>query len=188
MPRRRVFIDCGSNTCKVLEERIALGIDDDYFAFEPQPELALKADDVQKRYPSLNIHFEPKAVWIRNERLEFFLATKWGPNHRGGSTLMQGHTENAAEVDYHNPVNVQAFDFSQWLLRNFTDDDEIVVKMDIEGAEYPVIEKMIADRSIYLVGEMIVEFHWNMNQSIEKDRHEKLLKEISCRTKLTQWH
>jgi FkbM family methyltransferase len=188
MAQRRVFVDCGSNLCKVLEERMQRGLDDEFFAFEPQPELAHVAAEVRSRHPDVKLHFEAKAVWVRDEELKFFLATRWGPNHRGGSTLMEGHTNNGSAVDYGRPIVVKAFDFSRWLLDTFTSANQVVVKMDIEGAEYPVLEKMMRDNSVSLVSEMIVEFHQNMNVTIEKGRHEALVGELKRRTKLVEWH
>ena len=59
---RRVYVDCGSNTCKVLADRIDRGSETEFFAFEPQPELVGCVDEVRKRYPGTSIHFFNKAV------------------------------------------------------------------------------------------------------------------------------
>lgn len=44
-------------------------------------------------------------------------------------------------------------------LNNFNKQDFIVVKMDIEGAEYAVLRKMINDRSLEYINDLYVEFH-----------------------------
>lgn len=185
---RRAFVDCGSNLCKVLESRIQQGLDNEFYAFEPQPELRNAASELKARYSKVKLHFEPKAVWISDEPLNFYLATKWGPNYKGGSTLMSGHARDLAAVDYSNPITVQGFDFSKWILQNFSPNDHVVVKMDIEGAEYPVLEKMCKDGSIELIDELIVEFHHKMNESIEKERHDRLANVLREKTKLVDWH
>lgn len=188
MAFRKAFVDCGSNLCQVLEARIQQGVEDEFFAFEPQPELAHVAAQVGARHPGVALHFESKAVWVRDEPLSFFLATNWETNYKAGSTLMEGHTKNAAAVDYGHPVTVQAFDFSAWMLRTFDRTDTVVVKMDIEGAEYPVLEKMLQDGSIDLVRGLIVEFHQHMNDTIDKARHEALVGAVAKRTRLVNWH
>jgi FkbM family methyltransferase len=187
VPRRRVFIDCGSNTCSVLEDRINTGLDDEYFCFEPQPELGGCVDIVRSKHPGIPIQFFNAAVWVHDGEARLYLATKWGPNHRGGSTLLFGHVKNASEVDYSNPVTVRCVDFSRWIEKNFTRRDYIVVKMDVEGAEYEILERMVADRTIDYIDELIIEFHWHMNESIGKERHHSLIQALEGRVRLTDW-
>jgi FkbM family methyltransferase len=185
---RRVFVDCGANTCTILRRFLAKFPDFEFFAFEPQPELQDKADEVIREHPDRKITFAGKAVWTCDEQLQFFLAGSWTDNYRGGSTLVEGQTGNECQVDYAHPVQVEAFDFSRWLSSNFTERDYIVVKMDIEGAEYDVLEKMIEDNSLRLVNELYVEFHQHMNPTISKARHERLTDAIRRTTHLLAWH
>jgi len=76
------------------------------------------------------------------------------------STLLAGHIKNEARVDYAHPVRVDCIDFSDWIRSNFSKRDHIVVKMDVEWAEYPILGKMLADESIDYVSELLIEFHW----------------------------
>lgn len=185
--RRRVFIDCGANTCQVLRSFIADFPDFEFFAFEPQPALQEHGAQVVRDYPNTSVTFSRKAVWIKDEPLHFFLATKWGGNYRGGSTLLQGHTENECRVDYSTPISVDGIDFSSWLRANFARQDYIIVKMDIEGAEYDVLEKMIQDDTLPLVNELKVEFHQHMNDEIAERRHRQLLEAVRRTTRLEPW-
>ncbi len=186
--RRKVFVDCGSNTCKVLAERIERGLETEFFAFEPQPELVGCVEEVRRRYPGVPIHFLNRAVWVHDGTMDFYLATEWGPNHRGGSTLLAGHVRNASKVDYSRPVTVDCIDLSRWIRRNFNRRDHLVVKMDIEGAEYPVLEKMVVDGTIDYLDELIVEFHWQMNENLSRERHEALRAALDGRVLVSEWH
>jgi uncharacterized protein YfeS len=56
---------------------------------------------------------------------------------------------------------IDCFDFSKYVKDNFKVDDYIVCKLDIEGAEYPVLEKMIKDETIPYIKKLYVEFHSN---------------------------
>lgn len=181
-------MDCGSNTCKVLAERIDRGLETEFFAFEPQPELATCIEEVRRKHPTTPIHFSEKAVWVYDGSMDFYLATEWGPNYRGGSTLLAGHIKNAAKVDYSRPVTVKCIDFSRWIRRNFSRRDHLVVKMDIEGAEYPVLEKMVAEGTIDYIAELIVEFHWHMNENLSQERHDALRKALDQRVLVSEWH
>jgi FkbM family methyltransferase len=185
---RKVFVDCGSNTCKVLAERIERGLESEFFAFEPQPELAACIDEVRRRYPATPIHFFDRAVWVHDGTMDFYLATQWGPNYRGGSTLLGGHVKNASEVDYSRPVPVRCIDFSRWVKHNFRRRDHLVVKMDIEGAEYQVLEKMVADGTIDYITELIVEFHWQMNENLGEERHTAMRATLDRHVRVVEWH
>lgn len=186
--KRRIFIDCGANTCKVLRDNIKKFKDFEFFAFEPQPELAGEGQKVISENPETKIKFFNKAVWIENKTLDFYLANKWGPNFKGGSTLVTGHTRNSCEVDYSKPVQVEAIDFSEWLKTNFSKEDYVIIKMDIEGAEYDVLEKIIRDKNHNIIDELIVEFHQNMNTSISQEKHNSLVAKIKSFATLKIWH
>lgn len=54
---------------------------------------------------------------------------------------------------------VPCIDFSAWLDEHFADGDKPVVKIDIEGAEYPLLERMISDGTDGLVSELLIEWH-----------------------------
>jgi FkbM family methyltransferase len=187
---RRVFVDCGANTCAVLRSFVEeLPEDFEFFAFEAQPELRSVGRRVAAEIGQARVEFIPKAVWTDDGVIDFYLATRWGPNYRGGSTVVAGHTKNESSIDYGKPVQVEAFDFSGWLRANFDSEDYVIVKMDIEGAEYDVLEKVVRDGNLPLIDELIVEFHQHMNDNITMERHDRLLrllKAADCRLEL--WH
>jgi hypothetical protein len=56
-------------------------------------------------------------------------------------------------------IDVEIINFAKYLESKRKDFDKIVVKMDIEGAEVDLLEKMIADNSIDLVDYIYIEFH-----------------------------
>jgi hypothetical protein len=62
---------------------------------------------------------------------------------------------------------VECFDFSRWLRRLRR---KPVVKMDIEGAEVAIVEKMIADGTDRLVRELLVEWHGS-GEELEAQLH-----------------
>ena len=37
----------------------------------------------------------------------------------------------------------------------------MILKLDVEGAEYDILEKMIRDRSIERLAHLFIEWHWN---------------------------
>ena len=185
---RKVFIDCGANTGTVFKKYFAGLKGFEFYLFEPQPELVESLKKVVEESEAEIITFENKAVWTNNEKLNFYLATRSGVNFKGGSTLLKGHTNNAVEVDYDHPLEVEAIDFSAWLSNNFDQNDYLTVKMDIEGSEYPVLEKIISDGRLNFINELYIEFHHQMNESITEERHKKLIKQLKANVKLIHWY
>ena len=56
-------------------------------------------------------------------------------------------------------VEVPAIDFAAWLTKNVKLEDYVVVKMDIEHAEYAVLPRMLATGAACLVDELYLECH-----------------------------
>ena len=56
-------------------------------------------------------------------------------------------------------VQIPTFDLSQFIQDNFLESDELIVKIDIEGAEYPVVTKLLEDGSYKYVDKFFIEFH-----------------------------
>src|SRR4051812_26915821 len=79
-PGRRVFVDCGANTCTVLRSFVDHLPGFEFFAFEAQPELQRIGRQVMQELVDAKIEFIPMAVWTENTVIDLYLATKWGPN------------------------------------------------------------------------------------------------------------
>ena len=79
-------------------------------------------------------------------------------------------------MDRNNPDEVECIDFSYWLKNNFNNNDHIIVKMDIEGAEYDIIEKMLNDNTFEYINQLYIEWH-NKKLNIKgiDKRHNKLI-------------
>ena len=158
---RKVFLDCGGHIGEsIMRFKKSKDYEKDYliYSFEPVPHL-------YKRYSHWeDVTFFDFAVWIEDGEIEFFIDKTH--NSASGSTMMKEKT--SGKLDRDNPLVCKSIDFSKWLKENFTEDDYIIPKMDIEGAEYEVLRKMIDDGSINLVDKAYVEFHWEKVKVDEK--------------------
>jgi hypothetical protein len=63
-------------------------------------------------------------------------------------------------------VEVPALNFSDYLARNFVPEDTVIVRCDIEGAEYEVLKSMIVTGTARLVDYMDVEWHAMLSPSL----------------------
>jgi hypothetical protein len=79
-----------------------------------------------------------------------------------------------------HPVNeiVKCFDFSKWLSTNFDSEDFIVLKMDIEGAEYEVLQKMFDDGSIEMIDRLYIDLHQQVKEGITLETHLEVLEKL----------
>ena len=82
------------------------------------------------------------------------------------------------QFDSRSKITAKSFDFSKWIKENFDKEDFIHLKMDIEGAEYQVLRKMVDDDSISFINELDVEFHWEAIQ-LPKKEHDEVLDILS---------
>ncbi len=196
LDRRVAWVDCGANTGAVLEAQVRWFPAREYHAFEANPNLIPSLRAVADRHPATRIAVHHAAVWTADATLPFYLsgADTTGREDTEGSTLLGGKTRrNAAcgEIRYDEPVHVPCVDFSAWLGRTFGPRDCVWLKMDIEGAEYEVLEKMLADGTIDRVDKAFVEFHFGHAHEIpgvDRGRHERLIAALSQRTRLVVWY
>jgi FkbM family methyltransferase len=151
---RKVFIDCGGHsgdTVKCFLKNKEDAQEYEIYSFEPAQAWRQRGKIISQRQK--NVKFIPKAVWIEDGTIPLHLSPT---GHGPGQTIMPGKTTGITKG---KQVNVTCIDFSKWMLQQFSQKDYIILKMDIEGAEYDVLSKMHKDGSIAMVNEVYIEFH-----------------------------
>ncbi len=187
---RHVLIDCGFNTCRVLERFMAnLPPTFRVYGFEILEELVPLARQFERDHGSQVASLEFAAVSDTDSTIPFLEVTKWGPNFKGGASTMERYlSDRRGDLQ---PKQIRAIDFSGWLSRKFDERDLVVIKMDIEGAEYAVLEKMVRDGTLAKVAVLIVEFHWMYFDADEREqyraRHDRLMQAIEGQTQIVEW-
>lgn len=160
-----IFIDCGAYTGKILKEYLIKHPSFKGYAFECSP--ALKEVDYGEGVEAIR-----KAIWSKDTTLPFFM------NHR--VRTIQGNSfyknKTTGDLDKNHPVAIECIDFSKWLSDNFDEEDFVVVKMNIEGAEYDVLEKCIDDGTMGLINELHIQWHNKKIPGIENRHHEVIEK------------
>ena len=101
---------------------------------------------------------------------------------------MLSEKRNSDFYEWHQDIEVESIDISNWVKTNLSEQDLIVMKLDIEGAEYNVLEKMIEDGSIDYINTLFVEWHdYQMkNKEIETEKIKAILKEKKI--EYIDWH
>lgn len=129
-----VFVDCGANLGQEIDFFNGSGIIFD--SYEPHPYFYNK---IIKRFgDNPNVTINNLAVWINDETLNFFFkkpVAEWGDNHRSGGASLVRKTNHRGEM-----TSVKCIDIVDIINKH----EKIkILKIDIEGAEYKVIKRLI---------------------------------------------
>lgn len=96
--------------------------------------------------------------------------------------------EGKIRENFKNSCEVSCLSLSNFIKNNFNQNDKIIIKMDIEGAEYDVLEEMIKDKTIDWVDYIAIEWHsrFFINKEEILDREKKILDQID-KNKIEGW-
>ena len=186
---KKVFIDCGANDgCSVRKFKKEKDPNNEYeyHSFEAN---AAFLNDIK----STGANCYHNAVWIKDEELTFYVVVvdkygHHGAHTTGASTLNE--EKNKLNLKMHQEVEevaVEGIDISKWISNNFSKEDHIVLKMDIEGSEYEVLEKMIEDKTFDMVNELLIEFHWKKCGVSEEQHTELYNKLLAYNIPISEW-
>lgn len=198
---RNYFIDCGTHFGEGLSFFVQhLNIDNNWkiYSFEANPSTyKVFIDQNKKQFDHLDCKFVNKAVNNYDGKIIFNRETPKGyPSEfkmGGGSSIMpisEWNPWGTFTESYDDSVEVDCFDLSSFV-NNITDYDKIYMKLDIEGAEFNVLEKMIKEETIKKIKCLWVEFHDTFfnNASPYTNRKHKIINFLQNNDiKLYEWH
>lgn len=169
-------VDCGANMGVVTERLAATGAD--VIAFEPDP-FAFKT--LEQKFGNLpNVTLVNAAVGVGSGTVRLMRADNFGDNPEGASvksTILDG----GRRIDAENSVEVPLIDFPTWVGEQIKARGEIVfVKMDIEGAELDILEKMDAEQLFQNLRCLVAETHERKFKEL-RDRYKVLRDRVSER-------
>jgi FkbM family methyltransferase len=130
----------------------AYGIDETWsiYCFEPNP---ANHDRFQSASHFVNFRV---AAWTHDGFVEI-------AQHDAGDGQGDGEASSIID-DWRHPgmtrrLRVPCIDFAEWLVRLTSPMDYVVVKLDIEGAEYAVCRRLLTTFAITRIDVLHVEFH-----------------------------
>lgn len=151
----KAFIDLGAYKGDTIEQFFNWGhlLGDpkefEIHAFEPNPGCHKRLKTIAKQKGNVIVH--PEAAWIKNGEVDLMVEGI-------GSTIMR----SKKGWNDHKVIKVPSVQFSYWLWAEYADTwDFTVLKMDIEGAEFEVLEEMLKTNTINAIDHLWVEFHQN---------------------------
>ena len=166
-------MDCGSN----------LGQGFEWFAqFYSDPAVAFHLFE-----PNFNCHhvlqevieasgrnaiLKPCGVSSHNAKVRFYgLAPEEGGSLSQGGTISDQHNSKYYKASEDSAIDIDVIDFSEYIVEQSRNFEDIVVKMDVEGAEIDILEKMIIYQTLSRISALYVEFH---SQYLEPPRDQQV--------------
>lgn len=175
----KAFIDLGAFTGDTLKLALNKYKDfDRFYAFEPSK----KSFEVlfhQFRNNRKVILCNSAAYTQTNDSAKLYHHMKDFRNKRhkcGEGSSLEPRKTGIDESDYER---VKVIDFSEFIKKEFIPSGTIILKIDIEGSEYNLLDKMIKDGTIGYINEIFCEWHFDrlgMNEKQHFDFVRKLRK------------
>jgi len=173
----KIFIDCGAwkgISSIFFRENHPQGKEFKYLLFECNPEIY---DDLYHNVKDFG-HIFQEAVWIKNGTMNLY--TGKGKYTESSSILLEKRT---GKLDKENPIKIKTINFGKFLLDNIHPEDEVFCKMNIEGAEYDVIDHLTLDYAyhqspINLIDKLYVQWHYKKINTISEKRHNYILNRL----------
>jgi FkbM family methyltransferase len=157
----RYFIDCGTNYFHGLKQCNNFYSFDDSWKIDCYEANPLIYEDAISSKPEYNceINFYNKAIWINDDFIDVNINEN-SPLDNGTNILIDPPNRDIQwnrEFNWGRKLPVACVDLSKILKESNA--GFIGVKMDIEGAEFEVLQKLIKDDTLKKINHLFVEFH-----------------------------
>lgn len=167
---KKIFIDCGTHLfqgfCDFVEK---YNIDETWqcYSFEANPLTFEMSQDNYKTLTTdwnLKIEHYNKAVYSEDTKIKVNCSLDSLGYVSQASNILENppnfDTQWLNSFEYANEdILINTIDFSKFLFDNVNENDFVLVKMDIEGSEFKVIDSLIETGAYKLVNDFYCEFH-----------------------------
>lgn len=157
-----VAIDCGANIGYVTQRMARRGVT--VHAFEPNPYAYSVLSKRFAGYP--NVHCHPKGVTDHSGTLKLYLhqlsaqePVKWST----GSSFLA----DKGNVNAENFVEVEVIDLAEFI-RGLQRKVK-VLKLDVEGVEYRIVDRLIDTGAIHEIEHILIESHAGRMPSLQEE-------------------
>jgi FkbM family methyltransferase len=167
---RNIFIDCGANLgqgYERLNQKHNL-TDYDIIMFDIIP---AACSFLKEKYPSFTII--NKGVWwcdeIRNIQIEGANIDNVSNVGHESNILEDKHKRSSSGLHHQwDTIKLECIDFAKFL-QTFDSDSNIFLKLDVEGAEYDIVDHLINTKTLQLIKKLNIEWHPQFRNDEVKD-------------------
>ncbi|KAJ3082559.1 hypothetical protein HK102_001603, partial [Quaeritorhiza haematococci] len=132
------------------------------FLFEANPVWKKALEGVKKEFtekrrerPVKVTAFPGTVVHVRDGKVDMLIDT-WTTEHDEWASTSPNPTRGTQQSGV---ITLPSVDIASWLLRNFAREDFVIVKMDLEGAEFEVLPHIFRSKAFRVVDVLLVEWH-----------------------------
>lgn len=164
----KLFLDCGSNIGQGYEYFSEIyGNDWEYHLFEPNPNCY---NELVKKYNHKdNIKIFNNPVYINSDKVTF----KFLGDFDVGGSIVNDHNSNHIRTDIpYIEIEFNTINIIDYINYNHNNYEKIILKLDVESAEYDIMSMLINTNTIYKLHKIYCEFH---SQYMEPNIREKYL-------------
>jgi len=162
--KRGLFLDCGSNVGQGFEffRKYYPNKLYDYILFEPNPYCFQVLLGKYSELENVGVQLKNLAIGIHDGHMDFYgLEDEKGGIYSVGGTVLPEHNSKMYTSPNNASLRVPSINFSDFLIDMLKKNDYsvVILKLDIEGGEYPVIEALVSSDLIAKFETIYVEFH-----------------------------
>ena len=183
------FFDLGANIGEVSDKMNSLfklnSNNAKFFLVEPNPDNfnLLKAKFKSEK----NFSFFNVAGWDQKDKMEFWIGKKNTATNSRLKKIIEDHKKDKSK--YSKKIVVDTIDTSKFIVENVKQKDKndiVILKMDIEGSEYTVIDSLIKNETIKNIDYLLIEYHNTKNDSENSKLYNEKLKKANRGTLIYQ--
>tara|TARA_B100000287_G_scaffold421940_1_gene463278 strand:+ start:390 stop:1091 length:702 start_codon:yes stop_codon:yes gene_type:complete len=164
---RKIFIDGGANEGQSTDKWIKYmsGSNEfEIYMIEPQKSCKQILKDVMEKYKDYHIEYLPKVIWNNS--------TDVLPMYHSNNKCTESAGVIFKKTNHTKEHKAETLHLSEWIRDNFNPSDYIVLKLDIEGSEYKVIEDLYRTETLSYINEIHGELHgvkksYNINDDLK---------------------
>ena len=155
-----LFLDLGANIGQGYSwfSKFFKGENIDFELFEPNPYCYKKL----KKY----VNIKNKTVITHNlgvstssGKVKFYGLKEEGNVYSLSGSIVKNHNSIHYKTKEENAIEIETINLGKFLVNKSKTYDKIIIKMDIEGAEVEILEKLISTKLANLINILYVEFH-----------------------------
>jgi len=155
--RRKVLVDIGGHigeTIRKFYREVSDADEYEIYSFEPDPNAYKYLDTLLHEMRNLTI---VNVCFGKEDGLVDFY--QGSANCGEGSTLIVN--KQTGGVDYNKPIKVECLNLARWLRENINDGDYLILKMNIEGGEYDLMELLLNEDLTGMIDKCYIHLHAN---------------------------
>ncbi|XP_071947593.1 uncharacterized protein [Antedon mediterranea] len=197
---RKILLDCGANmasTVSLFRETYPDGKEFIIHSFEIDDRLA----PYFSPYKNHTLHC-PLGVADSDGNMTAFSESAWSPdkgknNGRdmqwGGGTLYVDKDERAdtksggrRKLSYR--TKIPTTDLSKWIRENTKKEDYVILKLDVEGAEFSILQKMLKEGTFAWIDKYYGEYHMSQPVGFDLNAKKKIINNVKTKGKvMLEW-